>query len=157
MAETLLTSTSTLMVKFPDDVFLPAYQEKVRIRKTIIKTIISTLRKRQLELLYVGYKPDYIMHSIDAAELNENRTIVTINVLEDNGYMCDFNTSQAMLLKRFKRALQANSEHIIIDNYHVRNGFTERNIEIYIRSMTPPRKSHVPHYTLAVSSSYLAA
>lgn len=157
MAELLHPTSSTLMVRLPQDVELPAYQEKSRVQKTILRTIIKTLQTRELELLYVGYKPDYIMHSIDSQKLTENRTLITINVLEDNGSMCDFNTSQNMLLKRFKRELQSNNEHIIIDHVTEKDGFTERNIEIYIKSKFSRKPAAVPHYTLAMSSSFLAA
>ena len=154
MTEQLHTLTSTLMVLLPKDLLLPTYQEKSRVKKTILRSIIRTLQTRELELMYVGYKPEYVMEYIDSVPLAADRVIVSINVLEDNGAMCDFNTSQEMLLKRFKRELQLNSEHIIIDRSIEKDGNTERCIDIYIKSRCTQRPSTMPHYTLAMSSGF---
>ncbi len=156
MAGILQSVTSTLMVKLPEDVILPTYQEKIRVKKTILRSVIRTLQTRRLELLYVGYKPEYVVSNMDAEKLTSDRTIVSINVLEDNGYMCDFNTSQEMLLKRFKKELQSNNEHIVIDRATQKDGFTERTIEIYIKCRYSQKSTHVPHYTLAMSSGFYA-
>ncbi len=156
MAEALHNITSTLMVRLPEDIILPAYQEKIRVKRTILRTVIQMLQTQKPELLYVGYKPEYMASSIMNEKLTANRTIISINVLEDNGFMCDFNTSQEMLLKRFKKELQCNSEHIVIDHVFDRNGFQERNIEIYIKCRYNHRPAHVPHYTLAMSSGFYA-
>lgn len=157
MITTLPLQSSTLLVRLPDEIALQPFQDKTRIKKGIVRAIIRMLQTHLPELLYVGYKPDYVKQSIDTQPITENSTYVAIHVLDDNGATCSFATSQRMLQNRFKRELQSNRECIIIDNPCLRNGFVVRNIEIYVKSIYAGRVRQLPHYTLAISSSYMAA
>ncbi|HEX9979126.1 MAG TPA: hypothetical protein VGB50_01015 [Flavobacterium sp.] len=146
MAEILHARTSTLQVKLPADLYVPPFQDKIRARKGIVKTIIHTLQTKQLELIYVGLQSG-LMNLQDAA-ISEG-VVVSVNILNDA--ISNFNASPEMLLKRFKRELQHNHEHILIDNTIEVNGKTLRTIEIYIRSRHAD-KVIVPAYPFAVSS-----
>lgn len=153
MAGILLPITSTLIVKLPDYLVIPEYQEKIRAKKTIIRTITQALQSKEIELLYAGYKPDSGLDYYLPSRLSDDCTIININIIENGGKVCDFNASQAMLLKRFKKELQYNSEHILIDKTNVRDGKAERCIEIYIKSRDAVKMPAVtPNYTFTMGS-----
>lgn len=146
MAETLLRTTSTLIVKVPSIISLPPYKEKSRVQKNIIKSVIQCLQSNELELVYVGLDLDLGI-SYKEPEYDDS-TIITINVLEDNPAR-DLNTPRQVLLKSFKKELQYNNEHILIDKTAVKNGKTLRKIEIYIKSRSVVRRSAVLGYTFS--------
>ncbi|HEY0045186.1 MAG TPA: hypothetical protein VGB44_00580 [Flavobacterium sp.] len=155
MAETLQRTTSTLMVKVPSQVLVPPYKEKSRAQKSIIRAIVQILQSKELELIYVGPRPDTTITYIEPTTFTEDSTVITINVLEDNSEARDFNTSQHTLLKSFKKEIQCNSEHIIIDNTVVKDGKSQRRIEVYIKSRHSVRPAAVPSYTFSKSATTL--
>ena len=146
MAEILQLRTSTLVVKLPSEVSLPAFNEKPRTRKAILRTIIQTLQTQKMELLYVGPQQE----SFNDYNVTSEGIIVAINVLNGTS---DYNLSQDVLLKRFKKELQYNNEHILIDSTNFNNGVYQRNIEIYIKSRTSDKPT-VPGYTFATSAGF---
>jgi hypothetical protein len=137
------------MVKIPTDLAIPSYQDKPRVRKAILRTIIQTLQTKTLELIYVGPQ----QQSLSDVDTNLEGVIVTVNVLKDGPD--DYNLSQDMLLKRFKKELQFNSEHILIDNTTFDEGNYLRHIEIYIKSLRT-KKSVSAGYTFSTSSGSYA-
>jgi hypothetical protein len=151
MAKSLLSNTSTLVVKLPDYLILPEYHDKIRIRKTIIRTISQLLQTKTLEMLYIGWKPIDHLDYFDPISDADSCTIVSLNVIDSFGKICDFNTPQFMLLKRFKRELQNNHEHILIDSTKEVNGKIQRSIEIYMNSRNS-HKERVENYMYSVPS-----
>ncbi len=155
MAESLLGTTSTLIVKVPAHVAVPPYKERSRAQKSIIRSIVQILQSNQLELIYVGPKPDTEIQYIEPETFSEDSTLITINVLEDNPESRDFSNPQQLLLKSFKKEMQCNSEHILIDKTVVKENFSQRRIEVYIKSRNSARPAAMPAYTFAKSSSAL--
>jgi hypothetical protein len=151
MAKSLLSNTSTLVVKLPDYLILPEYHDKIRVRKTIIRTISQLLQTKTLEMLYIGWKPVGELDYFDPISDADSSTIISINVIDSFGKICDFNTPQYMLLKRFKRELQNNNEHILIDSTKEVNGKKQRSIEIYMNSRNS-HKVRVENYMYSVPS-----
>jgi hypothetical protein len=139
MVKSLLSNTSTLVVKLPDYLILPEYHDKIRIRKTIIRTISQLLQTKTLEMLYIGWKPIDHLDYFDPIADPDSCTIVSLNVIHSYGKICDFNTPQFILLKRFKRELQNNNEHILIDSTKEVNGKMQRSIEVYMNSRNSPK------------------
>jgi hypothetical protein len=153
MAGTVLPITSTLIVKLPDYLEIPEYQEKIRAKKAIIRTVTQLLRSKELELFYVGYRPESGIDYELPGNTMGDCTIININIIEPAGKICDFNASQAMLLKRFKRELQFNHEHILIDSTKIKNGRAIRVIDIYIKSRDTAKAPVIaPNYTLSMGS-----
>ena len=54
MISPLLQQTATLIVKLPEEVSLPAYNEKPRARKNFVRNIVQIMQSATLELVYVG-------------------------------------------------------------------------------------------------------
>ena len=153
MTQRLHPSTSTLMIKLPVDIEIPTFQDKPRIRKAILRNIIQTLQTKTLELMYVGPQGD----ADNDFDVSFEGITVTVNVLNDTIY--NFNLSQQALLKRFKKELQINNEHILIDNTTFHNGMYQRKIEIYIKSYLFER-TQKQEYTFVSNSrnyNYLSA
>ncbi|RZJ31708.1 MAG: hypothetical protein EOO48_01205 [Flavobacterium sp.] len=150
MTKSLLTKTSTLAVKLPENVELPSANQKIRAQKQIIKTMIQLLRSQSVELRYAGWKP------ADADYFRDNdydgTIVVTINVIESSGKICDFETSADKLLKRFKMELLYNSEHIVIDSIRQSKVRKHRLIEIYTVSRHCPKKAE-PAYIFPPSAT----
>lgn len=150
-----LPFTSTLMLKVPQDVVIPPYSEKPRARKLVVRRIIEILQTRQLELLYVGLNPGEIF-SEKPVSVDGDCTVISINVLNAYGAVCDFNTSQEMLLRRFKRELQSHNEHILIDKFTLSRDSATRNIDIFIKSNARVATIQ-PNYTFSISSGSYAS
>jgi len=148
MCAKLLNRTSTLKFKLPNRIFLPEFEERIRVKKTILRTIIKTLKISELEMLFVGSLHDYGIEYIDIPPL-ENSIIVSVNILNDTKF--DFNTSQNLLLRRFKKELQSNNEHIVIDKTTLNDGIESRFIEIYINSSIPEKLA--PNLPFSTSSN----
>ncbi|RZJ35026.1 MAG: hypothetical protein EOO51_06990 [Flavobacterium sp.] len=151
MERALHLQNSVLLVRIPEDVFIPEYQDKPRPRKAILRAVIQTLQTKTLELLYAGPQKESVFEKY--AGKNEG-IFVSINVLDDG--KCDFTISQDVLLKRFKRELQYNNEHILIDNTSFANGVYQRHIQLYIRSRRSDKKP-VPAYTFSASGNFASA
>ena len=103
--------------------------------------------------MYVGPQVD----AVKDFDVSFEGITVTVNVLNDTVY--DFNLSQQAILKRFKKELQINNEHILIDNTTFHNGMYQRKIEIYIKSHVFER-TRKQEYTFATNSrtyDYLSA
>lgn len=156
MANKILPPTSTLIAKIPNNFYIPDYQDKIRVKKTIVRTIIQILQSNELELIYLGNKPELNNDYNPIILLNENNkedtTVININIIEAVGEKCPYNSSQQMLLKRFKKELQYNSQHILIDTSTCKNGKTERTIEIYLKSRYFKKIVVTPNYTRNVNS-----
>ena len=99
-------------------------------------------------MLFVGSLHDYGIEYIDIPPL-ENSIIVSVNILNDTKF--DFNTSQNLLLRRFKKELQSNNEHIVIDKTTLNDGIESRFIEIYINSSIPEKVA--PNLPFSTSSN----
>lgn len=157
MATSVLSTASTLLFELPDGIALPPYRDKVRTRKSIIRSIVKCLQSPKIDLLYVGYKPDYVQELISDQQPAQHQTFVSINVLEDNGITCSFASSENMIRRRFRKELQLNDEWIIIDNEQEFDGFIRRKIDIYVKYHHAGKHNVAPAHTLAVSSAYMAA
>ena len=147
MTTNLLSNTATLIVRIPGYVEIPAYQEKSRAKRTIIRTLIRSLQLKDLELVYAGQFPDDALAGASAA--NSDGTLVSINVLNPGRSVSEFNHSQETLVRRFRKELQSNSEQILIDRT---SGGSARFIEIYLRSRFQEPAMQQPRYAFAVSS-----
>lgn len=158
MAEKILPPTSTLIAKIPNNLYIPDFKDKIRIKKTIVRTIIKILQSNELELIYVGCQPEWNKgYNPTTPSGNENysedTTLINITIIEAVGVKSNFNSSQQMLLKRFKKELQYNSQHILIDSTSLKNGKTERVIEIYIKSRYFKKIVATPNYTMNINSA----
>ena len=145
MERALQSPNSVLLVRIPEHVFIPEYQDKPRPRKAILRAIIQTLQTRTMELVYAGPQHEGVFEQYAG---KSEGIFVSVNVLGDG--KSDFSISQDVLMKRFKRELQYNNEHILIDNTTFTAGIYQRHIEIYIRSRRS-EKSPIPAYTFSAT------
>ena len=82
MTTNLLSNTATLIVRIPGYVEIPAYQEKSRAKRTIIRTLIRSLQLKDLELVYAGQFPEDALAGASAA--NSDGTLGSKLVRADN-------------------------------------------------------------------------
>jgi hypothetical protein len=150
MISNLLSNTATLIARIPDHIQVPPFQEKSRAKKCIIRTIIKLLQTKQLELLYAGF--DTEGPSKEKKNVTGDAVVVSINILKPGRAVCDFNSTEDVLMRRFKKELQINNEHILIDQVILKEGTAQRHIDVFVKSRTPERLVYQPNFTYAVSS-----
>lgn len=146
MTTNLLSSTSTLIVRIPGYVDIPAFQEKSRARKSIVRALIRSLQLKDVTLVYAGQWPE---EADTQTHLSGDGILLSINVLNPGRTLTEYNLSQDTLIRRFRKELQCNAEQILIDR---KTPGGTRHIEIYLKSRNPQPVAPQPHYAFAVSS-----
>ena len=145
MTTNLLSNTATLIIRIPGYVEIPAYQEKSRAKRSIVRSLIRALQAKDLDLVYAGQWPEEAIASLS----NHDGTLLSINVLNPGRSVSEFNLSQETLVRRFRKELQGNAEQIVIDRPHPETGM--RHIQIYLKSKFQ-QPVQQPRYAFAVSS-----
>ncbi len=139
MGTKILPLTATLTVKVPSDFHIQSLKDKKSVRRNMLQSISKLLRKETMQLICFGYKveDDY---ELPTPVYQDDATFVTINIIESDTSLLDFASCQTTILKRFKKELKENEEHILIDHSAVINGKTVRNIEVYIKGKISEKK-----------------
>lgn len=155
MAAKILPLTTVLTVKVPSGFHIQPLKDKKSVRKNILKSISKLLRKEEMQLICFGYKEED-EYELPEANYHDDSTFITINIIESRNNLFDFASSQAAILKRFKKELKENEEQILIDRTEMINGKTVRNIEVYIKSVVSEKKKPVVKngYSFAKSLAY---
>ena len=152
MPTKILPLTTTLKLKVPSGFYIQPLKDKKSVRKNMLSAIGQLLRNEQMEVVFIGHKQEN-ESQIAIPVGNENSTLVTINIIERVTDQPDFTLSQDALLKRFKKELRENDEHILIDNNEIIDGKAFRNIEVYVKSAVNQKKDSAIKYGYTFSNS----
>ncbi|HLA56126.1 MAG TPA: hypothetical protein VK623_08500 [Flavobacterium sp.] len=153
MIQTLPELTSTIIFKLPCHLYVPPFEEKIRARKTIVRRITQILQNRELVLLYAGYKHEN-KNCVEMQQSSADTTIISIHILAPDARISNFNIPVQILLKRFKREVQYNNEHILIDSTEIKNNHLQRNIEIYIKNRRSFKQAVRQEYSFSIAPNY---
>lgn len=138
MANTLLSDSTLLSIRFDGNIILP---EKSRSKAPAVKTVIDVLRYGNPELLFVGdenHKP-----SNSDCQFFAGKSVARIHVI-DAPSRIDFDSPNPMLFKWFLKQLRSNKQHIVLIDSIENNDQQLTVVDIYVRGVfIPIRETNV--------------
>lgn len=131
----ILLQTASLVLNIKGSYTFPTAKNS---KTATYKYLLKLLKEEDLEIQYLGYEPN---RDPSANSITENCVVIAIHIIEDAREI-DFFENRDKIIHHFVRHIKKNTSRILLQKQQSRNGFTQKQFDIYVRAVADPMRSN---------------